>query len=313
MSTATKRGRAPLTPEERAERRAAEREQMKEAIEALRSTEGWQRWLRVRSQFRTYSLANQFLIAFQRPEATRVAGFRRWLSLGYAVRKGERGIRIWAPCPPTKKQIERWREAGADPGTEPRTHFRLVAVFDRSQVAPLAEFPGGPLDLDPPSEPVGGEGLSHLLKPLVAFARQIGSAVSFEAIPGSARGYYEVPTRRIVIDQAPGFSPNAQVKTLIHELSHALVRLSERGEDDPRLNYSEEEVVAEAVAYTVTSCVGLDTSGDSIPYIAGWGGEDAAVPIERYAALIDRLASRIEEAVIVESPRAEREEVSLAG
>ena len=70
-----------LTQEERAAKRAAERELMVAAIEQLRSSEGWQRWLRVRRHFHSYSLHNQLLIASQRPEATFVAGFRRWLTL----------------------------------------------------------------------------------------------------------------------------------------------------------------------------------------------------------------------------------------
>jgi len=168
---ATKRRfRRPLSDEERAERRAAERRLMAEAVEQLRSSEGWQRWLRVRRHFHSYSFPNQLLIAFQRPGATRVAGFRAWLDLGYAVRKGERGLSIWAPCPPSKEKLREWREAGASPEEEPPTFFRMVKVFDRSQVEPLPEFPGGPLDLDPPLEPIEGEGLAPLFDPLARFA-----------------------------------------------------------------------------------------------------------------------------------------------
>jgi hypothetical protein len=43
----------------------------------------------------------------QKPEATRVAGFRTWLKLGYCMRRGERAIRIWIPIPPSKLAIER--------------------------------------------------------------------------------------------------------------------------------------------------------------------------------------------------------------
>ena len=103
----TRRRRA-LSDEERAEKRAGERKLMEQAIEQLRSSEGWQRWLRVRCHFHSYSLHNQLLIAHQRPGATRVAAFRRWLGLGYAVRKGERGLSIWAPCPPSKKKLRAW-------------------------------------------------------------------------------------------------------------------------------------------------------------------------------------------------------------
>ncbi len=126
----------PLTDAERAEKRAADREYARQAVEALRSSEGWQRWLATRARFHRYSLTNQCLIAMQRPTATRVAGFKRWLSLGYCVQKGETAIRIWAPIPPSKKQLEAWRAAGADPSERPRTFFKLSAVFaDLSRVS----------------------------------------------------------------------------------------------------------------------------------------------------------------------------------
>lgn len=60
------RRRRALSDEERAEKRAAERELMAKSIEELRSTEGWQRWLRVRRHFHSYSFHNQLLIALQR-------------------------------------------------------------------------------------------------------------------------------------------------------------------------------------------------------------------------------------------------------
>ena len=120
-----------LSDEERAERRRADREYARQAVEELRSSEGWQRWLAARRHFHAYSIGNQLLIAMARPTATRVAGFRAWLKLGYAVQRGERAIKVWAPCPPSRKQLERWRQDGGDPDQRPRTNFRLVPVFDR--------------------------------------------------------------------------------------------------------------------------------------------------------------------------------------
>ncbi|HVC07283.1 MAG TPA: ArdC-like ssDNA-binding domain-containing protein [Solirubrobacterales bacterium] len=294
MTASRSSSRRRPSEEERAQKRAAERELMAAAIEQLRSSEGWQRWLSVRHRFHTYSLHNQLLIAHQRPGATYVAGFRRWLALGYAVRKGERGIRIWAPCAPSPRKLAEWRQAGADPQKKPRTFFRLVAVFDRSQVDPLPEFPGGPLDLDPPLQPIAGEGLAHLFEPLAAFGASIDFPVVVEPIPGSAQGLCDPGGKITVEPVSEEFSPNAQIATEIHELAHALVRC-ERQEEDPKLTYAEEEVVVECVAYTVCSTVGLDTAGFSVPYLASWseGGE-----IERYAALIDRLAARLEEVAL---------------
>ena len=151
------------------------------------------------------------------------------------------------------------------------------------------------MELDPPIEPITGEGLASLFEPLAAFGTSIGSPVTAEPVPGSAQGYYDPRTACIVIDVvSEEFSPNAQVATEIHELTHALVRC-DRQEEDPKLTYAEEEVVVECVAYTVCGAVGLDTAGFSVPYLTSWseGGE-----IERYAALIDRLAGRLEDAAL---------------
>jgi hypothetical protein len=297
---ATKRPRRhALSDEERADRREAERKLMAEAVAQLRSSEGWQRWLRVRRHFHSYSLHNQLLIAFQRPGATRVAGYRRWLKLGYAVRKGERGIRIWAPCPPSKRKLEEWQKAGADPELKPRTFFRLVSVFDRSQVDPLPEFPGGPVELDPPIHPVEGDSLAGLFEPLVKFAASIGYAVAVEEIHGSALGYCQPQRYHIGVEAvSESFSPNAQVAVTVHELAHALVRC-ERFAEDPDLTYAQEEVVVESVNFSVCSAVGLDTSSWSIPYMAIYG---EGAEIERYAQLIDRLASRLEDVALAALP-----------
>ena len=88
-----------LTEAERAERRQADRDRLEQAARALLSSEGWQRWVRVRSTngLSRYSFGNQLLIAMQCPDATYVAGFRAFLDLNRCVRKGERAIRILAP------------------------------------------------------------------------------------------------------------------------------------------------------------------------------------------------------------------------
>ncbi len=49
------------------------------------------------SRFHKYSFGNVLLIATQRPDATRVAGYHTWNGFGRHVRKGEKGIQILAP------------------------------------------------------------------------------------------------------------------------------------------------------------------------------------------------------------------------
>src|SRR4051794_39183439 len=142
--------RTPLTEAEREQRRAADRAFVQQAVDQLRSSEGWQRWLTTRRHFHTYSLRNQLLLAMQKPDATRAAGFNAWLALGYCVRRGEKALRIFAPCPPSKAKLQAWREAGAAPGENPRTFFRPPAVSARSRVGELPP-PAEPAPLDPPT------------------------------------------------------------------------------------------------------------------------------------------------------------------
>jgi antirestriction protein ArdC len=281
------------TEQERAERRARDREYAQQAVEQLRSSNGWQQWLHTRAVFHSYSLGNQLLIAMQHPTATQVAGFRAWLKLGYCVRKGEKGIRIWAPCPPTARQLETWRQNGSNADERPRTFFKLTAVFAQDQVQELPP-PAVPAPFECPIRELGGDDLGPTLPRLIALGAEIGSIVGFATIPGGARGFYELDTKRIVIEQA--MSANQQVATLVHELAHSLLR-ADHQEDDPALDYASEELVVESVAFTCVRSLGIEADATSIPYLAAWAERADLKVIERTAGLIDRLARRLETAL----------------
>jgi hypothetical protein len=171
-------------------------------------------------------------------------------------------------------------------------------VFDRSQVEPLPP-PATALPLDPPIGPVEGDELVIALDPLISLAGDLGCTVAFEPMTGGRIGRFDVHAGRIAISDS--LSANGQAKTLIHEVAHALARTDHDG-GDPQLGYAEEELVVESVAFTVCGSLGLDTAGYSIPYLASWA--EAAEPgmLERAAAMIDRLARRIEEAIDVVEP-----------
>lgn len=285
-----------LTEAEREQQRARDRELTVRAVEQLRTSAGWQAWLRVRAQtgLRRYSVRNQLLIALQDPEATRVAGFRVWLALGYCVRKGESSrIRVWARCEPSRKKLQAWRDAGADPTTRPKSCYRLEAVFDRAQVDPLPP-PATPMPLDAPIAPITGDTLGWALPELGELAATVGVTVAFEALAEGHDGSYRPGARQITINDRP--SVNQQVTALVHELAHALVDLDRRDED-PELDYASGELVAESVAHLVCGSLGLDTSANSIPYLASWSEDTEADAFERIAVLVDRLAGRIEDAL----------------
>jgi len=201
-----KRERIALTNEERAERRRQEQELTERAVAQLRCSAGWQRWLECRAKvgLRRYSLNNQLLCCLQDPRATHVAGFRAWLKLGYCVRRGETShIRIWAPCPPSKKKLQAWRNAGAIAADKPRTYFRLEAVFSATQVEPLPP-PAEPAALDPPIAELEGDSLAWARQPLEDLAGELGYSVTYRTLAKGHGGSCEPAAKALTIndDQA---------------------------------------------------------------------------------------------------------------
>jgi N-terminal domain of anti-restriction factor ArdC len=216
-----------------------------------------------------YSFGNQLLIAMQRTDATYVAGFRAFLELNRCVRKGERAIRILAPMTLGNKD-ERADEAKvAALRDEPRrTVFRAVPVFDVSQTDPL---PGTePVLLVPPQERVEGDTHAHLLAPLQRLAAELGYSVRPRPLDGSADGWCDNTKREIVLNGK--LAANAQVRVLVHELAHAL------GVGYRDYGRQRAEVLVDTVTYVVCGSVGLDVSGSSVPYVAGWGEQGEPTP-----------------------------------
>lgn len=303
-----------MDPEKReafkAERREEERERIAASVRELTTSEGWQRWIETRSKFRTYSLCNQLLIACQRPEATQVAGYRAWQSMSRQVRRGEKGIRIMAPMAcKSRKRGERQGAASAGLGAsvaqqvaagrrsltetdgstsddgETRLLFRSVSVFDVSQTE------GEPLS-EPPVTPIEGDELAGYLPKLEAFARELGLSVEFRDLTESpAKGWHDPRTGQIVVDSTG--PANARVRVFVHELAHALgVGYRDYGRADA-------EVIVESITLIACGALGLDTSGESIPYVATFGGGDVAA-IREHAATVDKLAKRLEDALGVD-------------
>ena len=58
-------------------------------VERILDGEEFKRYLAFAARFHRYSANNSLLILVQRPDATRVAGYRRWRELGRQVRRGE--------------------------------------------------------------------------------------------------------------------------------------------------------------------------------------------------------------------------------
>ena len=230
-------------------------------IEAFKTSDGWQDWLATAARFRTYSLNNQLLIAMQRPSASFVAGYHTWRSLGRQVKRGETGIRIFAPM--IRKRAESEEN---DSPVRTLAGFKAVSVFD------LAQTEGEPLPgLDLPVVTVPDETLFDRLCDAATSAR-IAVTVTLD-VPAGVRGWWEVERRRIVIGQSATIA--SRTRTILHELAHAVDIPTVEASAD-RGTRAERELVAESAAFIIgTGVFGIDMESASSHYAASWGADPA--------------------------------------
>lgn len=255
---------------DRADRVRELQSQLEHQVADLVSGDDWARMLETASKFHRYSANNVMLIMLQRPDATRVAGYRAWQALGRQVRKGERGITILAPC----KYRRTWTD---DDGTEQTAigirGFTTTTVFD------IAQTDGADLPDVRPQLVEGGApaGLwDGLAKQIAAAGFMLARCDSAQDI-GGANGVTNYATRTVTVRS--DVDDAQAVKTLAHELAHVMLH------DRSGLAWSLcmepgsrriAEIEAESVAYVVCAAMGLPTDGYSLPYVAGWSGGDVA-------------------------------------
>lgn len=208
-------------------------EQLEKGTQNIFESGRYAEYLAVMSKFHHYSFRNTILIFLQNPNASHVAGFHAWKKdFGRSVKAGEHGIQILAPCPKRK-----WMDHDKiDPATglpvkdengntmQERTiitipRYRVVTVFDVSQTEGK-ELPSlGVAELygDVPN-------YQCIYDRLVAFSPV---PVSIEPIAQSgAKGYFSDREQRIVLRS--GMSEVQTVKTLMHEIAHAVLHNAER-------------------------------------------------------------------------------------
>ena len=190
------------------------------------------------AKFHQYSFGNVMLIAAQRPDATRVAGFNAWRKLGRSVNKGETGIVIIAPIPfrrdtDTIVADDETRETGM--------RFKAAYVFDVSRTD------GEPL---PQLTRVTGDPGEYATR-VKHLIRSRGIALDYTEDLAGADG--QSAGGRITV--RVGLDPAEEFSVLVHELAHEMLHHT----SEQRLPKTVRETEAEAVAFIVSEGVGLTT------------------------------------------------------
>jgi antirestriction protein ArdC len=203
---------------------------LEELVSALESghSETLTAYLKTMSLFSKYSLNNLFLIARQRPDARRVAGFQTWRKLGRYVRKGEKGIAIVAPLICRKPKIESLEMAEEESIVR---GFKVTHVFAQEQTdgEPLPEI--GQVTGDP----------GYYLSRLVQFVRDNAIELRYSEEIAPARGMAEKGKITLLPEQTAAET----FATLVHEVAHLELHFGgRRVETTKRIRETEAESVA---------------------------------------------------------------------
>ena len=276
-------------------------------IKELFQSDKYATYLRTLSRFHSYSARNTILIHMQRPDATAVAGFNAWKNkFQRHVKKGEKGITILAPTP-FKKKIE---EKKLDPVTmapmldqngsvimeEKEIEipmFRPVKVFD------VAQTEGKPL----PSLAVTLTGdVQNYEIFMEALRRTSPVPIDFKPLEPHLDGFFSSDSQSITLRE--GMSQVQTVCAGVHETTHAMLhnreqeRLSaaagtEQAEKVKPKDRNTEEVEAESVSYAVCQYYGIETSENSLGYIATWSKDRSLLELKASLDTIGKTANAL--------------------
>ena len=231
----------------------------------------YREFLSAMNKFHSYSYNNSLLILMQKPEASYVAGFKTWETLGRHVKKGEKGITILAPCPyksvkyvdvvdPNTGQVK-WDEQGnvmKEREEISRASFKAISIFDISQTE------GKPL----PELAKELQGKIPDYKIFMDSVKEVALVpIRFDTWNETKKGHYDLAKREIVIKS--GMSELQTIKTAIHETAHSILHKDRAHTKDSKTM----EVEAESVAFVVCQHLGLDTSDYSFGYLASWSSD----------------------------------------
>lgn len=224
-----------------------------DGVQNFRNTDEYIKFLKFTKNFHNYSFANKVLIFNQFEDATRVAGYKTWQSLGRTVKPGSKGIQIMFPMPYKHKIKVKNKDTNEETEEEYEfLRFRPTYVFDVSQTEgdELPEI----------KSLLNTNNRKDLLKKLTKFSP---FPIKYINLKENCKGYFSTKKNYIAIRK--DLSIDDKVSVLLHELTHGLY-------DD--YNYAQErelsEIFVESVAFIVADYFNLDTSICSFRYVNTW-------------------------------------------
>lgn len=271
---------------------------IEKGIQELFQSDRYRNYLSTMSKFHRYSLNNVMLIHSQMPDATLVAGRKKWeTQFQRKVLDSERrnGIEIIAPATFNKTiQIEKLDPdtqlpiLGRDgkPVTEEKTikipYFKMVKVYDVSQTdgKPLPQL----------SMNLTGDVAQYEVF-LEALKRTSPVPMEIKPIPEDMDGYLNLETQRIAIQE--GMSEVQTISACVHEIAHAKLHNPGKAVKQTEQDQNTEEVEAESISYAVCQYFGIETGDNSFGYIASWSQGKELEELKTSLTIINKTASEL--------------------
>jgi antirestriction protein ArdC len=256
---------------------------LKDGVREVFESDKYQSYLKTLSRFHKYSVANTMLIFLQMPQAVKVAGYITWKKLKRYVKKGERGIEIFAPITVTKQhKLNKTEPATGEQIQETvktdSTFYKVVLVFDIAQTEgePLTELFEAPIS-----------DVANYDNFMTALCSVSPLPIKFEELQENTEGIF-LQGDRIAI--RVGMNQTETIQTAIHEIAHAkLFDLGLDNEKDKRTK----EVEAESISYVVCQKFGIETGNSSFEYIAAWSKTKELNELNSSLNTIHKIASEI--------------------
>lgn len=231
----------------------------------------YEKFLKFSKNFHTYSFNNMVLIYSQMQNATRVAGFKTWESMGGKLKFGSKGIQIIYPI---KRKYERDIIDGQntilnnEKVKDTKKQIVEYLTYRATYVYDISQTVGKPLPME--ENELNTNNRAELLEYLKRFSP---FPVKEIEMFGGNQGYWNEKEKHIALNK--NLSIDDKVATLLHELTHALY-----DDFDYKKDRNLSETFVESVAYIVADYFDLDTSVCSFNYITSYAKGDIKILLE---------------------------------
>lgn len=271
------------------------------AVDAAAASDMIRKFMEFNTRFHGYSWHNMLLIYLQRPDATKVAGFKQWEEKFHRrVKKGAKGISILAPIvkkidepnvPPSATPTPQGEDGGEK--TERKyIRYMAVTVFDISDTEPIDERGNIPEKPSWHGSDDPNEKAEELFICAQEMANNIGVKVTSDSTSGTEQGW----AREDHINLTSTIVGVNKAATIIHEIAHTLLHFKKTSpfyvgdESKENLSYAAGELQAESVSFIVIRYYGLPVDHQA-NYLALWKGNKEA--IQKNVAVIKKCADFI--------------------